>query len=367
MLIAQMISSSDQGTLMDLEKLSALTDAQINLKQLQHLWHQQREIFVSELSEVNGSLPWENIKQQLSKQCDRKNRIENNLYLKLVDKTPDSFHCPLVFECLDNSFVELIKNSIDAMVGLYLADNDIDKTLEMTVQLSVQDEDVEVRITDNAGGFSETYLGNFAGYLESKQYKYALGKDHKQQGEYYFGGRNRGIPILCNLLLDGEQLLGHGNSKPYYSVPARSTFINIENNPATQGAEIALKSPLTQFLKLNHEKESALSPGQLRAAESLSIPSEFKTSLLARRKGRSIGNTAFFKPITKDADSMDPSSVALSSRSDRSSATPFLSEPSSTTAFLSGQNSVTVFLSEQVSATPDTPEINSPVKLRQAP
>ena len=180
---------------------------------------------------------------------------------------------------------------MDAILKQYL-DHAGDQTmLEMEVVLTIKNDKLVVAITDNASGFSDAYLTYFEESIKSKSYKFDTTPSEKQQNaDLYFGGASRGIPILCNLLLDGETLDNPGVSSQRYKMTKKDeTSIKIENK---KGAKIIMSSPLIPFVPFEER------PMRKREHAELADGSDFfmnigESNLMARR--------LFFKRSKLDA------------------------------------------------------------------
>ncbi len=228
---------------------SELTAAKESYRQVISAFYTERDEFTSELSGIWGAEYWAKIKKMLSLQCNPDHPKENELSLLLVRSESRHATAPLAVESLDNSFIELLKNSIDALLKQYLIHATADTMLEMDIVFTLKEENMAITITDNGGGFSDSYLERFASYIQTKAYKLKTWSDEKQCARgCYLGGAGRGIPTLCNLILDGEILENRGVSGRRYQVPAGATAISIRNNPLKKGAEITLVSPLAPFV-----------------------------------------------------------------------------------------------------------------------
>ncbi len=156
---------------------------------------------------------------------------------------------PLVFECLESGFVELLKNSMDAIIELGTETGlRKDMHLMMNVQLDLlSDSRVAISIKDNGGGFSEKYLSQFSSFIEEKKYLYEMHATHKNTSSFYFGGRGRGIGLVCGKLLDGVAVTPNRNVRLYHPASCQKNSISIIN--VERGAEIKLISSTTPAKK----------------------------------------------------------------------------------------------------------------------
>ena len=221
----------------------------------------ERDALAQSLHGLPGELHWMTIKNLLRMQCDRDSPIENQLATALSGTENTS----LVIQALNNSFVELLKNSIDAMTKRYLTFLDIEQStqLQISVTLSLLSSNkIYVLISDNAGGFPQDYLGYFTSTIEDNRYKENFLVSEKNRGNnYFFGGAGLGLQQLCRLLLDGEiQIDSAGQYINICIVPRDSTSIAIRNNADLGGAEIHLTSPLTAFHAIVEPQSTVASP-----------------------------------------------------------------------------------------------------------
>jgi len=197
--------------------------------------------------ELPGALHWSNIKKMLAEQCSPDIRAEEQLALALRDSY-GAVRIPYAILCLNNFFIELLKNSIDAMIKQYLSGASANTLLEVGVKLAMRGDDLVVNISDNAGGFNNDYLKEFSGAIA---FHTTLGdegyREKKQDKSYYLGGAGLGMRLLCKMLLEGEQGSESGKQCKLFSVPLGATSIEIKNNLDIGGAEIVLRSPLHPF------------------------------------------------------------------------------------------------------------------------
>lgn len=147
---------------------------------------------------------------------------------------------PLIFECLESDFVELLKNSMDAIIDKAIESGlRQDMHLMMHLHLEVLSNDlVIVSIRDNGAGFSSQYLEQFSSYIEEKKYLNSVYTTHKNNSSFYFGGRGRGIAGICGKLLDGVAIKSNRNVKVYHSDSCTKSNIWIKN--VDGGAELVL-------------------------------------------------------------------------------------------------------------------------------
>ena len=227
---------------------SMLEKARINHLSAEKAYKHERHEFELELMGLQGSSHWGRIKEMLSEQCCLESPIENQLYISLIKRETQEPTLPLAVESLDYSFIELLKNSIDAKRKQYLGNVADTTMLEMDIAFILDGLNITVTISDNAGGFTDFYIKEFSENIQSKAYKYKTHFSEKRHyDEFSLGGAGRGMNILCNFIMDGEQLMKPGLSRKDYSDTEGFTAIHIDNNTNTRGAKITLHSPITPF------------------------------------------------------------------------------------------------------------------------
>lgn len=215
---------------------------------------QEKKTIAAELQGVAGALHGIEIKKMLSLQCDMDNPIENQLAKILTEDSNN----PLAIESLFNSFIELVKNSIDAMTKRQMTNlgRKQPTQLQMTVALTLYPNKVFITINDNAGGFSKDYLAYFLSAMESHTHDENRLSEKIKYNKYYFGGAGLGLQQLWHLLIDGEiQANFAGRYIKKYIVHKDSTSMSIRNNENVGGAEITLSSPLTPYLPFAKPKD----------------------------------------------------------------------------------------------------------------
>lgn len=195
----------------------------------------EKMLLSSSVRGIAGEMHWTVITQLFKSQLVAGNESEKALAAQL--ELPEK---PLVFECLESSFVEILKNSMDANIdlgtesGLYQ-----DMKLMMNIYLELlPDSLVAITFKDNCGGFSNKYLSQFRAFIEEKQYLLGPHSTDKNTSSFYFGGRGRGIGMMCATLLDGFAITPTCNTRVYHPISCRSSVISIKNED--RGALIRL-------------------------------------------------------------------------------------------------------------------------------
>ena len=211
----------------------------------------ERTALQSITSGFDGAMHWENVKEILCAQCDKMNPIEAQLAAALNDGSGIKGQ-PHAVQSFSDNFLELLKNSIDALVRRYLTGASLVSTLEMNVMLRIIDETISVIITDNAGGFSNEYLESFTAWVKDGRYQQESQKSEKKQdAKFYVGGAGLGLRQLCCIVLDGDVCDKSGVKWKKYSVPSGTTSIDIRNNQLMGGAEVVIRSLLSPCLRLD--------------------------------------------------------------------------------------------------------------------
>lgn len=214
---------------------------------------QLRTLIGENLTGVGGALHWPAIKALWAKSAQERGfDFLNANYQESV---------PLAIETLDRFFIELLKNSIDAILKNYLDNQKSATRLEMSIELDLNDaEAISVVIKDNSGGFPNHYIQNFPAYIANHHYKKSSlsGADNantftSSKGNiehYYFGGAGKGLAIILNLLLTGHLLEGPNQLKALYDVAENATAVSIENctrGDKVVGAQLKFTSPVLPF------------------------------------------------------------------------------------------------------------------------
>jgi len=160
----------------------------------------------------------------------------------------------LAVHCFHLSFVEFLKNSMDAIIIRCLHGDlpieDAVLTMSITITRDDSEDKLNIYIEDNAGGFPENYLHHFQENLDGKSYlgygdQHISDKDKTGTQRLLFGGQGRGMSSLYALLLDGKEVLDT-QQVDKYDVPVHSSGIQIFNRTdGVSGASIAFYSSLS--------------------------------------------------------------------------------------------------------------------------
>ena len=183
-------------------------DASLHGTFLQGQWddyQQERSQLEQLLSGYAGPQYWENIKKLLIAQCDGKDPSQQKLTAWLAPKGDDEM-VPLVIQGMDYAFIEILKNSIDAVIKQYL-DLAGDGLLEMLFELTIDDKVIVFSIRDNAGGFSDIQIDKFNESIQQNTYQFTVGSQYKEgAANFYLGKQHLGLAQLCKLIKAGVTL-----------------------------------------------------------------------------------------------------------------------------------------------------------------
>ncbi|WP_028388938.1 ATP-binding protein [Legionella fairfieldensis] len=206
----------------------------------------QKNLFLDELTDIKGEMLWLEIKKELALRWDR-----DNEKIKFTERffDNDDKMLPMAISSLNSSFTELLKNTIDAFLDNLSKNQAIDyekEKLEMSINLSIDDNKIVVEISDNAGGFPENYLSRFGEYIEEKKYKSEQKVSDKKDNDLYFGGAAKGMRAFLSYLLEGEIMERAGKSIKKFEVQ-NTTSIALENK--LQGNRKGMKMTITSSLE----------------------------------------------------------------------------------------------------------------------
>ena len=212
------------------------------------------EVLRAELSKLTsglrGDLHWVQIKKLLQAQCDPETLVEKQLAAVLHDIYTNK---PYVIYTLDSQFIELLKNSIDAMVKQFLSGHSDVTELKMTINLEMDDTNLSIIVTDNAGGFAADYLTEFKAMVGAGNFRYGARVSEKRDDDYYFGGRGIGLRQICSMHMAGE-LFYKGMVIKTHVIPASFPPVVLLRNVSTMGvfgAQLVLRSPMVPLVQVS--------------------------------------------------------------------------------------------------------------------
>lgn len=241
-----MIIQAPLSDLTDLEN-SIPEEFEARMSAAEEAFKAERTQMQAHAAGYQGETYWIKIKKLLSQNFNEENPSERFMKEALLDtfgeKSNDSPH---VLNALNTSFVELLKNSMDAFIRNYLINPEqAPDKLMMEIHLDCSEESVQFRFKDNGCGFPQTHLDEFEDYIQSKSYREPRAPSEKYgETAYYFGGAGKGLRILYSFLLDGVTLGLPKHREQEYDIPEGSTRVSIFND---QGAGIELMSPVKPF------------------------------------------------------------------------------------------------------------------------
>lgn len=296
-----------------------ITSAEEKVATAQDKFNKIRTEFVRCLKGANGNQHWYEVKRLLSTRCDCTNPIENRLHRFLTDANGESGNFPLAIEVLNLRFIELLKNSLDAILTNYLHNyftNDVNTKLDMRVSFHVTDKNLSVVITDNAGGFPADFLTNFNQSGYNRDFCKISSHEKYRLREYTFGGAGKGLEVLINYVTKGI-LVNRISAKRIFSVKKDDTAVKIQNTSDGKGAEITIMTPFDPYIPLS---DSTISIAAIEADPLNGIAQEelndTKEVLLSAppRKLRKTHQPSIFIPVSKsDPDESLPTETHTTS------------------------------------------------------
>lgn len=216
----------------------------------------------------------------------------------------------LVMRAMSVTFIEFLKNSMDAMIKGVLDRRIQPEQAILLFELNawLQDDVLHMKVQDNAIGFSDDYIQNFSQMLNSKSYlssallsenESEFVSDKGQSTDVYFGGRGLGLRMFYAMLLDGVELNRAVNFQKY-DIPPFSTGVQIRNREdETRGAIIEFFGPIQPMMPHQKSSVSEFVLDDLSNTTAVTMPIETSSphqslSVFARRmhkKGEELPNT----------------------------------------------------------------------------
>ena len=123
---------------------------------------------------------------------------------------------PAAFKALENSFVELLKNSIDVVLQAHVNCPVIPPVLNATMCVYVDESDpknVSVRCVDNGPGFPQDFLNKMSTTDARKAHNHVVSSNKATEAgarvdiPLYFGGRGKGLSMLIGKIDVGDQTM----------------------------------------------------------------------------------------------------------------------------------------------------------------
>lgn len=231
----------------------AVQEADIQLKSY-------RAELIESLIYINGALLWSTAQELLIKKCRMypESSPPHTLYEYYLHSQKNNRPLPLAFESLKRYFIELFKNSIDALIDHYLKSQQ-QSLLKMQIELSFEKEQLNVIITDNAGGFSSAYLDEFYAFKLSIEQPYSPFENRSKKNEglvYQLGGNGLGIRGLVAFIKRGIEIGREDSQIKRFAIDG-STDVALSNTK--EGAQIKVSSPLKPF----NEVDIPVSPSEV--------------------------------------------------------------------------------------------------------
>ncbi len=170
-----------------------------------------------------------------------------------------------VMKTMNITFIEFLKNSMDAMIKGVLDKRIKFKQAILILEINawLQGDALHMKVQDNAIGFSEDYIQSFSQILNSKSYlslallsddESGFVSDKKRLADFYFGGRCMGLRMFYAMLLDGVELNRSINIHQY-DIPPLSTGVQISNREdEIRGAKIEFFGPIQPLM--SHQRSS---------------------------------------------------------------------------------------------------------------
>lgn len=160
---------------------------------------------------------------------------------------------PLIFECVQTQFVEIMKNSIDAFIRRHRnRPMDSKQDYELTIQIKTWEHNGFIHLTfqDNGIGFSPEHLATQA------QFKAAC-CDHKDRSAEavptdptQMGGNGRALRIIRDYLLAGSLRTNENTDYRIATVQPGDSDMHFSNHPITQGAMVHLSSRVLKTIPM---------------------------------------------------------------------------------------------------------------------
>lgn len=232
---------------------------------------------------------------------------------------------PLALEAMAESCVEIIKNSMDALIYQYLRKPDsapTTMTLDFELTCPAGTELAQLSITDNGGGFPESYLAKQAERKTKEGIMTRYSSDKTSSESYFFGGRGLGLRLFFGKVLFGQNIHSHLKAEQIYDFSVNPTtdirLSNVVKDGAT-GACITIVSPIVPIPKLSRDfSPSSFSLATMKDDEAwvdeISGPSRGSTTGSAEEKRRttpmSVRSEA--SSVTMRSSLTTPSPVAAS-------------------------------------------------------
>jgi hypothetical protein len=192
---------------------------------------------IEKLHGIAGESYWYTIRQIFADQCELSDAKEAELHRVLKRASPGLAEVPLAIEVFNTHFIEFLKNSMDAVLLNHYLKSDKKTTLEMTIEIKLEGDTVQLIVTDNGGGFSEDYLTEFKDHLKTMDER-RVHSEKKEHDLYCFGGNRRGMRNIIAHFIHGCMTRGRSELDAIYYIPEGSTVMKLSNYTDVRGADV---------------------------------------------------------------------------------------------------------------------------------
>lgn len=150
---------------------------------------------------------------------------------------------------LSRNFIELIKNSVDAVIERRLNGQSAVAILnfKLDIALSADRNSIKVKLSDNGGGFPREFLEKYTpSFVREHDHSLDVGGSKKAKtNDIYFGGRGRGLPLLMTKVIKGASVISKGMLQQDEIVSKEDhSQVVFSNDSASGGATIEITTPI---------------------------------------------------------------------------------------------------------------------------
>jgi len=190
---------------------------------------------------------------------------------------------------MQQQFVELLKNSIDALLAPHMNThthtNSGDDILHLTLNIENDDpNEITLTLTDNATGFPSEFLGKIATKITREHTDYYQTRgSHKYGGKdnLLIGGAGKGLRMLAALVDHGEKITGPMDREAYCNIPQKSNLVFSNKTQPEHGAVISIttsKAPLILHAQPATDAPIMMLPSRFKKLPPLKATTEPKPS-----------------------------------------------------------------------------------------
>jgi hypothetical protein len=218
---------------------------------------------------LHGALLWEKMLKTAIRDLSKEDGT--------LDKTLKAIEASAAGVYMSESFIELVKNSMDQIVLSNRPAGECVVELDLLIELN--SDTIRMTISDNGGGFSDPFLIKMNDVNQRRIYIDEKGSV-KQPGQslraHLFGGAGRGLRIFCAYIDSGDMLVDHGRHKKCYAKPAISTiqFSNHTDEKGVRGATLIIETSMAPLCKVTEESLASSPCSSSHATTSLSSDSD---------------------------------------------------------------------------------------------